>query len=113
MIDPIAPLRSALSGRYDIEREIGHGESDTVYLATDLKHDRAVAIKVLPPFGREGNWKRALNRGCATRFGASKGRPRWLDETIAKTLARNPDDRFQDARDLAEVLSGPSDSRRS
>jgi hypothetical protein len=25
MIDPIAPLRSALSGRYNIEREIGQG----------------------------------------------------------------------------------------
>jgi serine/threonine protein kinase len=281
MIDPIAPLRSALSGRYDIEREIGQSESATVYLAMDLKHDRAVAIKVLPPFGRDDNWNRCFiqeirllarlqhpnilpiydsgqaesllyyvmpyvkaetlndrlwrerqltidaacgiareiadalayahaenivhrdikpgnillpnghavvadfgvasafrlanlldltrsgdfvlgppmykapeqllgdsdtdNRsdiyslGCvllemvtgdppfAGRQGfierlrgvaplASERRkavPRWLDETIAKTLARNPDDRFQDARDLAEVLAGPSDSRRS
>jgi TolB-like protein/Tfp pilus assembly protein PilF len=47
MIDPIAPLRSALGGRYDIEREIGHGGFATVYLAKDLKHDRHVAIKVL------------------------------------------------------------------
>jgi serine/threonine-protein kinase len=58
MIDPIAPLRSALSGRYDIDREIGQGGFATVYLATDLKHDRAVAIKVLRPFDADENWKR-------------------------------------------------------
>jgi TolB-like protein/Tfp pilus assembly protein PilF/tRNA A-37 threonylcarbamoyl transferase component Bud32 len=47
MIDAIAPLRSALSGKYEIEREIGQGAYATVYLAKDLKHDRYVAIKVL------------------------------------------------------------------
>ncbi len=47
MNDPIAPLRSALSGRYEIDREIGRGAYATVYLARDLKHDRNVAIKVL------------------------------------------------------------------
>jgi len=47
MIDPIAPLRSALTGRYEIDREIGRGAYAAVYLARDLKHDRAVAIKVL------------------------------------------------------------------
>ena len=47
MIDPIAPLRSALSSKYEIEREIGRGAYATVYLARDLKHDRLVAIKVL------------------------------------------------------------------
>jgi TolB-like protein/Tfp pilus assembly protein PilF/tRNA A-37 threonylcarbamoyl transferase component Bud32 len=47
MVDPIASLRSALSGGYEIEREIGQGAYATVYLARDLKHDRHVAIKVL------------------------------------------------------------------
>ena len=47
MNDPIAPLRSALAGRYEIDREIGRGAYATVYLARDLKHDRNVAIKVL------------------------------------------------------------------
>ena len=47
MIDPIAPLRSALNGRYDIDRDIGQGGYATVYLARDIKHDRQVAIKVL------------------------------------------------------------------
>src|SRR4051812_48641323 len=46
-VDPIAPLRAALKGHYDIEREIGQGAFATVYLARDLKHERKVAIKVL------------------------------------------------------------------
>jgi hypothetical protein len=46
-IDPIAPLRAALRGHYEIEREIGQGAFATVYLARDLKHERKVAVKVL------------------------------------------------------------------
>jgi predicted ATPase/serine/threonine protein kinase len=42
-------LRDALSGRYDIQREIGAGGMAHVYLAEDLKHRREVAIKVLKP----------------------------------------------------------------
>ncbi len=45
--DPIAPLRQALSGRYEIQREIGQGAFATVYLARDSRHDRSVALKVL------------------------------------------------------------------
>ena len=45
--DPIAPLRTALRGRYEIERQIGQGAFATVYLARDLKHERKVAIKVI------------------------------------------------------------------
>ncbi|HEX6313247.1 MAG TPA: protein kinase [Gemmatimonadaceae bacterium] len=40
-------LKSALADRYRIERELGAGGMATVYLAHDLKHDRAVAIKVV------------------------------------------------------------------
>jgi eukaryotic-like serine/threonine-protein kinase len=58
MIDPIAALRSALSGRYEIVRLVGEGAFATVYLAKDLKHDRDVAIKVLRPFPADENWKR-------------------------------------------------------
>ncbi len=44
----IAPKLQALLGeRYSIEREIGAGGMATVYLATDHKHDRQVAVKVL------------------------------------------------------------------
>jgi len=42
-------LTAALADRYHIERELGQGGMATVYLATDLKHRRKVAIKVLRP----------------------------------------------------------------
>ena len=38
-----------MSDRYDIESELGAGGMATVYLASDLKHDRNVAVKVLKP----------------------------------------------------------------
>src|SRR6184192_3915684 len=49
LIDPLARLQAALAERYTIERELGRGGMATVYLATDLKHHRQVAIKVLKP----------------------------------------------------------------
>src|SRR6185503_3136431 len=45
--DPIASLREALRGHYDILREVGQGAFATVYLAQDLNHERKVALKVL------------------------------------------------------------------
>ena len=42
-------LRSALDGRYVVERELGRGGMATVFLARDIQHDRAVALKVLHP----------------------------------------------------------------
>ncbi len=42
-------VKSALSGRYAIEREVGAGGMATVYLAEDVKHHRKVAVKVLRP----------------------------------------------------------------
>jgi serine/threonine protein kinase/Flp pilus assembly protein TadD len=42
-------LQAALSDRYKLEREVGRGGMATVYLARDLKHRRAVAIKILHP----------------------------------------------------------------
>lgn len=45
------PIRLAaiLAGRFHLERELGVGGMATVYLATDLRHDRKVAIKVMHP----------------------------------------------------------------
>jgi Tol biopolymer transport system component len=48
-MDTVAQLNSVLSGRYDVEREIGAGGMATVYLARDIKHNRKVAVKVLRP----------------------------------------------------------------
>jgi eukaryotic-like serine/threonine-protein kinase len=47
--DTLMRLRSALGDRYAISRELGRGGMATVFLATDLKHEREVAIKVLHP----------------------------------------------------------------
>ncbi len=49
MADSVEQLRTALAGRYAIERELGRGGMATVYLAQDLRHKRRVALKVLDP----------------------------------------------------------------
>jgi tetratricopeptide (TPR) repeat protein/TolB-like protein len=49
MSDQLEQLRTALSGRYDVKRELGRGGMATVYLALDMRHDRKVALKVLRP----------------------------------------------------------------
>ena len=49
MNDIPSRLTEALTGRYTIERQLGEGGMATVYLATDLKHNRRVALKVLKP----------------------------------------------------------------
>ncbi len=49
MTDSFDRLKAALADRYTIEHELGAGGMAIVYLATDLKLDRQVAIKVLRP----------------------------------------------------------------
>ena len=49
MSDLTERLVEAVGGRYDVEREIGRGGMAVVYLARDVRLDRAVAIKVLEP----------------------------------------------------------------
>ena len=44
-----ADFRTALSAQYLIQRELGRGGMATVYLATDQRNRRRVAIKVLDP----------------------------------------------------------------
>ncbi len=49
MSDLAGRLEVALTGRYAIERELGHGGTALVFLGRDPKHERVVAIKVLRP----------------------------------------------------------------
>jgi len=49
MTERLDELRAALKGRYEIERELGHGGMAFVYLANDVRHQREVAVKVLRP----------------------------------------------------------------
>ena len=46
-IEPFQELRDALADRYQVTKELGRGGMAELYLATDLKHHRQVAIKVL------------------------------------------------------------------
>jgi eukaryotic-like serine/threonine-protein kinase len=45
--DVLEQLRAALGDRYEVDRLVGEGGMATVYLATDLRHGRKVAIKTL------------------------------------------------------------------
>src|SRR3954471_16082006 len=48
--DPLfLSLQEALAGHYALERELGRGGMAVVYLARDVRLDRPVAIKLLPP----------------------------------------------------------------
>ena len=49
MADDLVRIQAALAERYTIHRELGSGGMATVYLAHDLRQDRAVALKVLRP----------------------------------------------------------------
>jgi serine/threonine-protein kinase len=49
MAELLDRLDTALASRYRIERELGQGGMARVFLAHDLKYERAVAIKVLRP----------------------------------------------------------------
>ena len=49
-LDPLfLAFQLALAGQYSIEREIGRGGMGVVYLAREVRLDRPVAIKLLPP----------------------------------------------------------------
>jgi DNA-binding SARP family transcriptional activator len=54
-------LTRALADRYEIGRELGRGASAVVYLATDIKHDRQVALKLLRAGDRSVSHERFLH----------------------------------------------------
>jgi len=49
MDDLLRRIEAALSGRYEIEDELGRGGMAAVFRAQDVRHERVVAVKVLPP----------------------------------------------------------------
>jgi len=49
MVELLERLSGALAARYRIQRELGQGGMARVFLAHDLKYERAVAVKVLRP----------------------------------------------------------------
>jgi eukaryotic-like serine/threonine-protein kinase len=60
--DPLLPdFQRALAGRYVLERRLGRGGMGVVYLARELRLDRRVAIKLLPP-------ERAVQPAARERF---------------------------------------------
>ena len=71
MPDPLAAFQTAVADRYAIEGRLGEGGMAIVFLANDLRHHRAVAVKVLRPefaavlgpdrFLREINFAAELN----------------------------------------------------
>jgi len=116
-----------LPDRYEIVREHGHGGMATVYLATDCKHDRRVALKVLAPelaagigaerFLREIQIAAHLNHPHIVPLldsGIVDGRPFYVmpfvdGESLSERLAREGRLPVEDAtrivRDVGEALA--------
>ena len=71
--EPTPALPELLGGRYRTGRELGHGGMARVYLATDLKHGRDVAVKVI-----------------RAEVAATLGRERFLREIAIAARLRHP-----------------------
>src|SRR5438067_739973 len=59
-------FQSAIAGRYSLERELGRGGMGIVYLAREVRLDRPVAIKLLPPGAHAAALKERFLREART-----------------------------------------------
>src|SRR5690242_1513658 len=59
-------FQSVLAGRYSLERELGRGGMGIVYLAREVRLDRPVAIKLLPPKTNSQSLKERFLREART-----------------------------------------------
>src|SRR6266566_7242372 len=71
MVERLDPLfldfQAVVVGRYSLERELGRGGMGVVYLAREVRLDRPVAIKLLPPGqARDGNLRERFLREART-----------------------------------------------
>ncbi|MGH7695897.1 MAG: protein kinase domain-containing protein, partial [Gemmatimonadaceae bacterium] len=67
-IDPLADVdfRRAIADRYIIDTELGQGGMGAVYLARDVRHGRAVAVKVISPEAVSGIGLTQFHREIST-----------------------------------------------
>ena len=59
-------FQAAVAGRYSLERELGRGGMGVVYLAREVRLDRPVAIKLLPPSKAEPKLRERFLREART-----------------------------------------------
>jgi hypothetical protein len=91
--DPLVPLRDALRGRYDVQRELGRGGMGIVYLAHEVALDRPVALELLPPeLAADPVWRERFVREAKTAAAAQR------------LLADVPENARQALRDLPHAL---------
>ncbi len=67
-VDPLfLSFQGAIAGRYSLERELGRGGMGVVYLAREVRLDRPVAVKLLPPaMARDGVLRERFLREART-----------------------------------------------
>jgi hypothetical protein len=108
-------LTEALEGRYELRGLLGHGGMGAVFLAVELRLDRLVAIKVLPP-------SLSLDHEVLTRFEREARTAARLDHPgIVPIYSVEDVDglhfyvmKFVPGGDLSDVLTaGPMDSERA